>query len=181
MTMPHATTPADLMLAIFNDLSQWAAQRRGTIHIARDLDDAITILANTPQGWLGVLHWQGDDPAGTGTRRSPVVDNNLRLFLRANLGPTAKPNIALVRATAASPNPFLALINDVRYRMLQYTFPGVNPPGDRMSYKGAQDSIAVGGYMLAAYSLLFGIWSVMSTPQDSDLVPLGNQPQGEAQ
>jgi hypothetical protein len=120
-----------------------------------------------------LLHWQGETPAGTGTRRSPVVEHDLRLFVRANLGPTAKPNIALVRATAACPNPFLDVVDSIRYRMLQYTFTGVNPPGDRMSYKGCQDTIAVGGYMLAAYSMLFGIYSVIDMPGNDDLVPLG--------
>lgn len=173
MSMPNAATPAQLMQAIYQDLSQWATTQRGVIHIARDLDDAVTILANTPQGWLGVLHWQGDDPAGTGTRRSPVVENNLRLFLRANLGPTSKPNIALIQQTASSPNPFLEIVDAVRFRMLQYTFAGVNTPGDRMSYKGSSDTIAVGGYMLAAYSLLFGIFSVLRMPAETELVALG--------
>lgn len=171
--MPNASTPAAVMAAIYGDLSTWAAQQRGTIHIARDLEDAVSILSNTPQGWLGVLHWQGETPAGTGTRRSPVVEHDLRIFLRANLGPTAKPNIALVRQTAASPTPFLDVVGAVRYRMLQYTFKGVNPPGDRMTYKGCQDTIPVGGYMLAAYSLLFGVYGVIDVPGNDDLVALG--------
>ena len=173
MSTPVVTNPQLLMQAIYLDLSKWASTQRGHIHIARDLDDAVTILANTPQGWLGVLHWQGDDPQGTGNRRSFVVENNLRLFLRANLGPTLKPNIALVQQTASVPNPFLQIVDAVRYRMLQYTFPGVNPPGDRMSYKGCSDTIAVGGYMLAAYSLLFGIWSVINVPETDAMIPLG--------
>jgi hypothetical protein len=171
--MPNASTPADLMVAIHDDLSRWAAAQRGTIHLARDLDDAVTMLSNTPQGWLGVLHWQGETPAGTGTRRSPVVEHDLRIFLRANLGPTAKPNIALVRATAASPTPFLDVVSQVRYRMLSYTFKGVNPPGDRLTYKGCQDTIPVGGYMLAAFSLLFGVYGVIDMPGQDELVPVG--------
>jgi hypothetical protein len=166
------TTPAQLVDAIFTDFSAWAAQRRGTVHIARDIEHAITLLANTPAGWTAVLHWQGEDPAGSGVRQSPVMENNLRLFVRANLGLSAQPDIALIRPTAACPNPMLDLVAEIRTRMLCYTFPGVPPPGDRLAYKGCTDQASVGSYLVAVYSLLFGVYTVATIPAAADRVAL---------
>jgi hypothetical protein len=166
------STPAQLIDAIYTDLSAWAAGRRGKIHVAKDLENAVTLLGNSPAGWIGVLHWQGDEPAGSGTRRSPVMENNLRIFIRANLGPTAEPDIALIRTTAACPNPILNLVEAVRTRMLSYTFPGVAAPGDRLSYKGCTDQAAVGSYLMAVYSLLFGVWTVTRMPEADELIAL---------
>jgi hypothetical protein len=166
------TTPAQLINAIFTDFSAWAVQHRGRVHIARDIEHAMTLIDNTPSGWTGVLHWQGDDPAGTGTRRGPVMENNLRLFVRANLGPTAQPDIALIRATAACPNPMLDLVAEIRTRMLCYTFPGVPVPGDRLSYKGCTDQASVGSYLVAVYSMLFGIWTATRMPEADELIAL---------
>jgi hypothetical protein len=166
------STPAQLVDAIFTDFSKWAAERRGRVHVARDIEHAMTLIDNTPAGWTAVLHWQGDDPAGTGTRRSPVMENNLRLFVRANLGPSAQPDIALIRVTAACPNPMLDLVEEIRTRMLCYTFPGVAAPGDRLSYKGCTDQASVGSYLVAVYSLLFGIWTVTRMPEADELIAL---------
>ena len=168
----QTSTPADLIDAIYSDLSKWAAERRGRIHVARDIEHAMTLIDNTPSGWTGVLHWQGDDPAGNGLRQSPVMENNLRLFVRANLGPTAQPDIALIRATAACPNPMLDLVAQIRHRMLCYTFPGVPPPGDRLAYKGCTDQASVGSYLVAVYSMLFGIWTAIDVPDGDELVSL---------
>ncbi len=174
MSEAPSTTPARIMQAMYVDLSSWAASQRGTIHIARDLETAVTMPA-PPSGWNATLHWQGDDPAGSGTRHSPVVENNLRIFVRANLGPTAKPDIALIQATAARPSPFLDLVSALRRQILRYRVPGIRAPGDRLSYKGCTDQAAVGGYLVAVYSMLFGVWSVIDMPPDDDLVTLNLQ------
>jgi hypothetical protein len=167
-------TPADILDAIYQDFSAWAAQDNGRVHVARDLDAALSLVADSaPGGWTAVLHWQGEDPAGTGTRRGNVVEHNLRVFLQANLGPTAKPDIALIRATAARPNPFLDLVASVRTRMLCYVFPGVRPPGDRLSYKGCSDQVGMGGYLVAVYSLLFGVYAPIEMPAENELITLG--------
>jgi hypothetical protein len=166
------STPGDLLGALHADLARWAESRRGRVLVAKDLEHAVTLLGDTPSGWTGVLHWQGDDPAGTGTRRGNVVENNLRIYVRANLGPSAAPDIALIRPTAARPNPFLNLLAEVRTQMLRYRFAGVQPPGDRMSYKGTSDQAAVGGYLVAVYSMLFGIWSCIEMPGADDMIEL---------
>jgi len=167
-------SPADILDAIYQDFSVWAAQSKGRVHVARDLEAALALVAEAaPGGWTAVLHWQGEDTAGTGVRRGYVVEHNLRIFLQANLGPTAKPDMALIRATAARPNPFLGLVAQVRTRMLQYVFPGVRPPGDRLSYKGCSDQAGMGGYLVAVYSLLFGVFAPIEMPAEGELISLG--------
>jgi len=167
-------TPAQILQSIYADFSRWAAQSKGTVHVARDLEQALSLAASaTPGGWTGVLHWQGEDPVGSGVRRGSVVEHNLRLFLQANLGPTAKPDIALIQATAARPNPFLDLVARARTRMLRYVFPGVRPPGDRLSYKGCSDQVGMGGYLVAVYSLLFGVYAPIEMPEENELIALG--------
>ena len=167
-------TPASILGAIYADFAAWAAESRGTAHVARDLEQALGLIADAaPGGWTAVLHWQGEDPAGSGTRRSPVVEHNLRVFLRANLGPTAVTDIALVRPTAARPTPFLELVATVRTRMLRYAFAGVRPPGDRLSYKGCSDQVGMGGYLVAVYSLLFGLFAPIEMPAESEKIELG--------
>jgi hypothetical protein len=175
MTEPIATTPAHLMAAIHADFSRWASTQRGKVYIARDLENAMTLLDNNPAGWTAVLHWEGDVTAGTGTRRGGVVENNLRVFLKANLGPSAQPDIALINPTAARATPVMDTISVVRKRLLQYTFPGVRSPGDRLAYKGCSDQASIGGYLVAVYSLLFGIFSVIDVPADADLIALNVQ------
>jgi len=171
MSESPITTPAQIMAAIYADLSRWASGRQGTVHIARDLESAVT-MPPPPSGWSATLHWQGDDPAGTGTRRGNVVENNLRIFIRANLGPSAKPDIALIQATAARPGPFLDLVAALRTQVLRYTIPGVRAPGNCFSYKGCTDQAAVGGYLVAVYSLLFGVWSVIEMPETDEMIAL---------
>jgi hypothetical protein len=175
MTEPIATTPAQLMSAIYSDFSQWATANRGKVSVARDLENAVTMLDTPQSGWLAVLHWEGDATAGTGTRRSNVVENNLRVFVRANLAPSVNPDIALINPTAARQTPLFETLSMIRKRMLQYTFAGVRAPGDRLSYKGTSDQASVGGYLVAVYSLLFGIYTVMHMPDDADLIALNVQ------
>jgi hypothetical protein len=173
---PIAITPAFLLAAIYADLSHWASAQRGRVYVAKDLEHAVLLLADNPAGFTVVLHWQGDDPAGSGTRRSSVVEHNLRVFLRANLGPTAEPDIALIRATAARPSPFLELLSEVRRRMLAYRIPGVRAPGDLLSYKGCTDQASVGGYLIAVYSLLFGVYAPIDMPTEEEHVFLNLNP-----
>lgn len=172
MTTPTATTPAQLMNAIFTDFSKWAKGRKGRVYVAKDLEHAMTLLADTPSGWAGVLHWEGDEPAGSGTRRGGVVENNLKLFVKAGMGLSAEPSIALIRPTAARTDPILDLLDMVRFRMLQYRFPGVRAPGDVLSHKGTSDQANVSGFAVAVYNLTFGIWTAVKMPAETDMIDL---------
>ena len=166
------TTPAQLLNAIYSDLARWAKGKRGRIFVAKDLENAMTLLADTPAGWVGVLHWEGCDAAGSGVRRGNVVENNLKIFVKASMGLTAEPSIALIRPTAARTAPILYLLDMVRFRMLRYRFPGVRAPGDMLSHKGTADQTSVNGYAVAVYNMTFGIWTAVRMPEEEEMIEL---------
>lgn len=169
MSNPNASTPAQLMAALFVDLSTWAKGQRGSIHLAKDLEHAVLLLSDAPGAWSGVLLWEGDEPAGSGTRRGGVVENNIRLFLRCQMGLDATPGISLIRPTAARQIPILELLEMVRTQMLRYSFTGVNPPGNRFTYKGTSDQTQIGDKALAVYSMSFGVWTVIRMPDEEEI------------
>jgi len=170
-----STTPADIIGLVYTDLAAWAAQNGGTVSLTKNPYDLMELLAESPSGWRLILHWAGDKPASENVRDCNVVENTMRFIIHGNLGPTAIPKIALIRATAAR-SPLLALLDAVFQRVMAYRFVGLNPPNNRFWYRGADDNVPLpDGLALAAYNLSFMLRSVKALPAEGDEIELGNQ------
>jgi len=161
----NTPTAAKIIDAIYSDFEQWAGTKSGRVYVARDLANAMNVLGQTGSGWIGVIHWEGDEQQGEPINRGPVVANRIRVFLHANMGPTTQADLGLIRTTAAR-DPFLDVVEAVRYRMLQYTIEGLNSPANRVMYIGTTDRQDVNGVTVAAYGLEFRVYSAIRVPSE---------------
>lgn len=166
------TTPADILGILFNDLADWCKLNRGVCILANGPANLYELLAAPASGWRLIIHWEGDTTANENVRSAAVVRNHLRFLLDGDLGPTAIPNVALVRQSA-SRMPFLSILAAVRARIISYRFPWLGPQNDRLIYLSCDDKVEIaGGAFFAAYNMLFDLYSNTQTaPETVILTP----------
>lgn len=158
------TTPADILGVVYADLAEWAKSNRGQCVISSGPEDLFRLLQETPSAWRIILHWQGDENVNDRVRHGNVVKNSYRVIVDGNLGPSAIPNIALIRPVAAR-TPLLELLSAVRTRMLAYEFPWLDAQNNAFVYQSSDDKVPLpDGLFVAAYNLLFTLNSKIAMP-----------------
>ena len=160
----NTTNPAQLVGLIYDDLAAWVLANGGEIHLTRSPFDLVELLADEPGSWRLTLHWEGDAPADDRVRECAVLRNRFRIVVDGNLGMTATPLIALIKATA-SRSPFLAVLDLVRQRVMAYRFAWLREPNNRPWYKGTDDKLPMpDGVFVAAYNQSYELLSTMALP-----------------
>lgn len=166
------TTPADILGALFDDLNEWTKANKGQCAISAGPDHLFQLLQDPPTGWRLILHWEGDENVNERVRGGNVVTNRFRFIVDGNLGPTAIPNIALVRWTAAR-TPLLDILSRVRARILSYRFAWLDAQNNRFIYTGSDDKVPLpDGLFLAAYNLSFALNSTIVLPDEEIIVTI---------
>lgn len=165
------TSPAQIVRMIYDHMDEWARSNGGRMYMAADIENAMTLLADQPASWCGVLHWAGDIAQGD-VRRSSVVENTIKIYIKAVTAPTAIPNAELFRETASRSTPVLETIDAVRTELQRLAVPGVRAPNNRIAYRSTDDQASVGGYAVAVYVMSFALFTVIDMPADNDLIEL---------
>lgn len=166
-----STNPAQIIRMIYDHLDAWARGNGGRMYMAKDIENAMTLLADQPASWCGVLHWAGDTPQGD-LRRSWVVENDLKIFIKAVTAPTAIPNAELFRESASRPTPVLETIDAVRREVQRIEIPGLDDYNKSIAYKGTTDQASVGGFAVAVYVMRFVVSTAIDVPAAGELVEL---------
>jgi hypothetical protein len=151
-------TPGQILKAVRDDLAAWEPAK-GNAALCRNVWELVERLKQAPNRWRITIHWQGDQAADPTARLGKVVNNTFLFIVDGNLGPTAKPGEGLV----AGEPPLLDFLNQVRERVLSYTFSWLATPNNRFHYVGTDDSVALPDNMLvAAYAIKCTIFSPIS-------------------
>jgi hypothetical protein len=165
------TDPAQIIRMVFEHMEAWARGNGGKFYLADDIENAMTLLADRPGSWCGVMHWAGDAPQGD-LRRSWVVENKIKVFIKAVTAPTAVRNAELFRETASRSTPVLETIDAVRTEMQRIVIPGLDDYNKSVAYRGTTDQASVGGYAVAVYVMDFVVSTAIAVPAEGDLVEL---------
>lgn len=165
------TTPAEVIRMVFDHMEAWANGAGGKFFMAKDIEDAMTLLADRPGSWCGVMHWAGDAPQGD-LRRSWVVENKIKIFVKAVKAPTAIPNAEIFRPTASRSTPVLDTIDALRHEMQRLVIPGLDDYNNTIAYRGTTDQASVGGYAVAVYVVDFVVSTAISTPDAGNMQTL---------
>lgn len=165
-------SPADILDAVYQDLHAWARARKGICVISSGPDNLFDLLREPPPTWRVILHWEGDENVNTSVRAGNVAVHHYRFVVDGSVGPTAVPNIGLVRSTA-SRSPLLGLVNDIRARVLGYRFPWLDTQNNHFVYEGSDDKVPLpDGLFLAAYNLLFSLPSKFQQAEEQIDLPI---------
>jgi hypothetical protein len=163
------TNPAQIISAIYRDLVEWARQRGGVCEIARNPQDLLKTLSEPPQAWRVILHWGGDENANENVRNSHVAKNNFYFILDGDLGLPVSPSEELLALEGDAA--MLAILSQLRVRILSYRFPWLSPQNDRMVYLRTDDNVTIPeGYHLVAFSMQFAL--LAPTEQPTNLIQL---------
>ena len=155
-------------------MDAWARGQRGSVSLARSLENLLDILKTPPMGWHGVLQWAGDDNAASAPRTGNVVNNRVRLVLVGDLGMGSNAGNGFAAPVAGRPA-FLAVLSAVRARMLAYRFGSLSAPNNRFFYEGCEDSVTVSAQMSAvAYALNFTLYTTFERPNETEYIPIDN-------
>jgi hypothetical protein len=169
------SNPAEIMAVLYDDLTRWAASQGGVVSLTQNPFELLEMLRRPPNGWRLTLHWSGDQVTDPRVRTGGVVDNTFRLVIDGQLGPTAIPRIEIIRPGHRR-TPMLALIEAVRYRLMQYRFAGLNPPNDGLWYRGTNDNVPLpDGISIAAWNVEFMLRTTKAQPTAEETINLGAQ------
>ena len=154
--------PDQIVIAIVNGLTAWAASHKAKISIARDPFEVLELLSADTPGLRLVVHWSGDEPLGDQMAQEPLVTTTLEIILGLNLGLTAVPDKQMLTGGPLRPALY-QLISDLRTTVLAIQFPNLATT-DFLAYAGTRPMAAPDGVPLAAYSSRFTLESVVPSP-----------------
>jgi hypothetical protein len=154
--------PDQIVTAIVNGLTSWAAAHHAKISIARDPFEVLELLGADTPGLRLVVHWAGDEPLGDQMEQAPQVTTTLEVVLGLNLGLTAMPDRQLLTGGASRPALY-QLISDLRVAVLAVQFPNLATT-DFLAYAGTRPLASPDGVPLAAYTSRFLLESVLPAP-----------------
>lgn len=169
------STPADILSAIFEDLTAWVAPQGGTCALTQNPFDLLSMLTRPPSGWRLTIHWSGDQPSDQRDRQGAVVDSTFRFVVDGQLGPTAIPKIAMIQPSARRA-PLMAILEAVRFHLACYRFNGLTPPNNALWYRGTNDAVPLpDGMSVAAWNLEFMLRATRARVEENETINLGAQ------
>lgn len=159
--------PADIINPLQDTLREFT-QGWGEVSVAGDPFNVFEQLTTGPQGLLIVLHWDGDQPAGS-ARQSPFVKNTVEVYVGRNLGLSLEPGQQLFREDLVDgEKPLSEQAAEIREHLRAFDFESIaNLPATlserRLSYGGCGPVILPGGLPMHAYRLTFNLNTSLPT------------------
>jgi hypothetical protein len=163
-------TPADILKSLQAHLAPYVKARKGTLSIADDDWNALEILANSPAGFLVILHWAGDKPQDEDGEYEGVTLNQLEAIVRVAKRPVAKPGADLVAGVAGGQEPLYVLISQLRAKVRAWRKDGNDQTNEgEYRYLGCESVLHPGdGFPLRAFKLKFGLQAAVSTDDGTE-------------
>jgi len=153
-------TAADIIKLIRDSLEPYVAAKQGSVSIAKDPFHVLELLLLTPDGFLVVVHFAGDDDLGQ-SRYTGVIKLKLEVFVSQQRGLAAEPGSELVGPTEGE-DPLYVLIAKVRAFIRTIEFPDDGTTSGTIWYKGSEPVAGPEGATFNAYRLRFEINGAVS-------------------
>jgi hypothetical protein len=146
--------PDTLLTLLEDDLTPWVKELKGLLSVAADPWNFLELLAESPVGWRGVLHWDGDENRMDHPDSGCYVRNRFSFGVTCQQGLTAKPLQSLHKARPGGAPALLRLVALARLRIRSFAFPA--DVSERfVRYAGTEPVILPDGVPLAGYRLRF--------------------------
>ncbi|MCX6908055.1 MAG: hypothetical protein NTY01_08435 [Verrucomicrobia bacterium] len=143
----NAINPADILRKIEADIRPWCVANKANLSLATDAWNVLELLAESPAGLRVILHWEGDDDAGS-HESAGIVENTIKVVLSHNRGLLAAPGANLTEGRAGQ-KPLYELLSDLRSALRAIEWPD-RIASKRLFYKGSKSVIAPDGLPLDA-------------------------------
>lgn len=156
--MHSGLEPDHLLNLLEEDLTPWVKELRGLLSVAADPWNFLELLAESPQGWRGVLHWDGDEALSENALGGCFVKNRFSFGVTCQKGLSARAEQALHKVRPGGAPSLLKLVGLARLRLRTFAFPA--DVSERfVRYAGCDPVVLPDGTPLAGYRLRFELTS----------------------
>lgn len=145
--------PDQLLDLLVQDLTPWMAEMKGTLSVASDPWNFLDLLSQSPSGWRGVLHFEGDDNRQEHVDEGCFLNYRFSFGITAQKGLTVRPEERLYKSTAEIPA-ITRLLAAARLRIRSLAFPA-DVSQRLVKYTGCSPAILPDGTPLLGYVLRF--------------------------
>jgi len=134
----------------------------GSVSLAGDPYNVYEQLTQGPNSTLIILHWAGDEPAGS-TRASPFAKNEIEVYVGRNRGLSLDPNENLVHTDIIDgQKPLFQEVAEIREHLRAFQLNDMPDVADiahepRLSYGGTGPVILPNGIPMAALRIRFNV------------------------
>ena len=153
-------TAAEIIQQIRDSLTPYVAAKRGSVSVAKDPFHVLELLLLTPDGFLAVVHFAGDEDLGQ-SRHTGVIKLRLEVFVSQQRGLAAEPGVELIGPTPGE-DPLYVLVAKVRAFIRAIEFPDDGTTSGTIWYKGSEPVAGPEGATFNAYKLRFEINGAVS-------------------
>ncbi len=153
-------TAAKIIRLMREQLTPYVESQKGSVSIAKDPYHVLELLLLTPDGFLVVLNFAGDEDIGT-TRYTGVVTNKIEVIVSQQRGLAVEPGIELVGPQAGDV-PLYERVAQIRAFIRQIQFPDDGTTSGTIWYKGSETIPGPEGATFNAYRLRFEINGAVS-------------------
>lgn len=148
--------PDRLISLLHGDLTPWMKERKGELCVAADPWNFLQLLAESPDGWRGVLHFDGDANRADHHSSGCFLDNNFSFGVTCQKGLSLDPEEKLFRPSPDGTPSLLRLVSAARLRIRSYAFPA--DVSDRfVTYRGCEPLVLPDGTPLMGYRMRFAL------------------------
>lgn len=152
--MSAGLEPDQLVTLLEDDLTPWVKELKGQLTVADDPWNFLELLAESPVGWRGILHFDGDENKMGHPSEGCYLRNRFSFGISCQRGLTAKPLQALHKARPGGAPALLRLVALARLRIRSFALPA--DVSERfVRYAGSEPVVLPDGTPLAAYRLRF--------------------------
>ena len=149
-------TAADIINKIRAELDPYVASKRGSVSVARDPYHVIELLYLTPDGFLVVVNFAGDEDLGQ-SRFTGVIRLKIDVIVSQQRGLAAEPGIELLEPSAPGDDPLFVLASKIRAFIRAIQFPDDGTTSGTLWFKRSEIVPGPDGTQFNAYRLSFEI------------------------
>ncbi len=153
--MSHTGLEPDVLLNLLEeDLLPWMKEQKGQLSLAEEPWHFLELLAESPQGWRGVLHFDGDENRMQSADEGAFLRNRFSFGVSCQKGLGVKAGQVLHKPRPGGGLALLKLIALSRLRIRSFVFPA-DVSQRYVHYIGCDPVTLPDGTPLAAYRLRF--------------------------
>jgi len=154
-------TAAEIIQTLRADLEPYVAAKRGAVSVARDPYHVIELLYLTPDGFLVVINFAGDEDLGQ-SRFTGVARLKLDVIVSQQRGLAAEPGIELLESSEPGDDPLFILVSKIRARCRAIQFPDDGTTSGKLWFKRSSVVPGPDNTQFNAYRLEFEINGAIS-------------------